>query len=55
MATGGGTITMQTQYGVRIRPLSSYSTSTSAYTPAANDYVFCTDGIWYNGTKLIST
>lgn len=55
MATGGGYITMETQYGVRIRSVSSYSTCVAHYYAAENDYVFCTDGIYYNGTRIVST
>lgn len=55
MATYGGYITMETQYGVRIRAYSSYDDCVANYASASSDYVFASDGIYYGGNLLIST
>ena len=53
-----GYTTIDADYNTRIRANGKYSTtadSVSDHPAATNDYVFATDGIYYNGTKILST
>lgn len=50
-----GYITLDAQSDTRIRANMNYSGASALDTPASNDYVFATDGIYYNGTKILST
>lgn len=51
----GGYITLDATSNTRIRANNTYEGSYAMDTPAYNDYVFATDGIYYNGRRLIST
>jgi hypothetical protein len=50
-----GSFVMESEYGVRVRARLSYAESINVYPSTWNDYVFATDGIYYNGTKIVST
>lgn len=41
-------------YGTRIRANNSYSGSIGMESAASNDYVFASDGIYYNGVKIVN-
>lgn len=51
----GGYITLDASSNTRIRANNTYEGSYAMNTPAYNDYVFASDGIYYNGKLLIST
>lgn len=51
----GGYITLDATSNTRIRANNTYEGSYAVNTPANNDYVFASDGIYYNGRLLIST
>lgn len=54
--TSGGYTTVGAYRNVRVRANQTYDAcKTGVYSPAATDYVFCTDGIYYNGVKILST
>ena len=51
----GGYITLDATSNTRIRANNTYEGSFAMDAPANNDYVFASDGIYYNGRLLIST
>jgi hypothetical protein len=48
-------ILMESRTGLRVRANLPYADAVSEDAAAWNDYVFATDGIYYNGTKIVST
>lgn len=52
--TSGGYTTIGAYRNVRLRANQTYADcNTGVYTPATADYVFCTDGIYYNGKRIV--
>lgn len=52
--TSGGYTTIGAYRNVRLRANQNYADcNTGVYTPATADYVFCTDGIYYNGKRIV--
>lgn len=47
--------TVNAHYNTRVTANMPYSTAISAASASKNDYVFCTDGIYYNGKNICST
>lgn len=53
--TSGGYTTIGAYRNVRLRANQTYADcNTGVYTPATADYVFCTDGIYYNGKRIVN-
>lgn len=53
--TSGGYTTVGAYRNVRLRANQTYDAcNTGIYTPATTDYVFCTDGIYYNGKRIVN-
>lgn len=52
-----GYLTMVADYNVRVRASGTYSSLPTSGTMSysSRDYIFCTDGIYYNGVKILST
>ena len=48
-------MTVRAGYNLRVRASETYSKADNYFPSADDTYMFCTDGIYYNGTKIVST